>query len=127
MHAHPGRRTAMPVEPATPLWERVRASGLLTDEQLAFLKGLPETRDPDPRALGRALLQRGWLTRLQVTPLAEGKARALRIGPSLLLDGLGEGGYGQVSKARHTTMDRVVALKLLRKDRLDSQQAVQRF
>src|SRR5262245_15114318 len=99
-----------PAEPATPLWERVRASGLLTDEQLAELKGLPETRDPDPHVLGRVLVQRGWLTRLQVNYLAQGKARDLRVGPYLLLDRLGEGGYGQVFKARHTTMDRVVAL-----------------
>src|SRR5262249_45277996 len=59
--------------------------------------------------------------------LAQGKAGELRLGPYLLLERIGEGANGQVFKARHTTMDRVVALKVMRKDKLNTQQAVQRF
>jgi Protein kinase domain len=49
------------------------------------------------------------------------------IGPYLLLDRLGEGGNGQVFKARHQAMQRVVALKILREELLADAEAVGRF
>src|SRR6266508_1377402 len=109
------------------LIESLRGGGLLEPQQLEELGRLPEARNPDARALARVLLQRGWLTRFQVTLAAQGRAKELEVGPYLLLDRLGEGGMGQVFKARHRHMDRVVALKIIRKEKLASADAVKRF
>ncbi len=44
-----------------------------------------------------------------------------------MLERLGEGGMGQVFKARHLLMKRLVAVKLIRKERLAQPEAVRRF
>src|SRR6516164_5899758 len=109
------------------LLDRLRGSEVLSEEQFAELAGLPESKDPDPRALGKAILQRGWLTRFQISLAASGKARELLVGPYVLLERLGEGGMGQVFKARHRHMNRLVALKLMRKEKLYNADSVRRF
>jgi WD40 repeat protein/tRNA A-37 threonylcarbamoyl transferase component Bud32 len=109
------------------LFDRLRESGLLEAAQLEQLAKLPEAKDADPRGLAKQVLRRGWLTRFQLNVVAQGKAAELSVGPYVLLDRLGEGGMGQVFKARHRHMHRVVALKVIRKDRLKSPEAVQRF
>jgi serine/threonine-protein kinase len=107
--------------------DQLRESGLLTPGQLEELARLPQAREADPRALARQVRHRGWLTRFQLTQIAQGQAQALHIGPYLVLDRLGEGGMGQVFKAQHRHMNRVVALKVIRKDRLSHPKAVSRF
>ena len=82
---------------------------------------------PDPRSLARELVQRDWLTPYQVNQLFQGRGADLRLGPYLLLERLGEGGMGQVYKARHLKLNRLVALKVIRKERLASPEAVRRF
>src|SRR5262249_9788347 len=68
-----------------------------------------------------------WLTRYQLNVIAQGRGKDLILGPYLLLDRLGEGGMGQVYKARHQKMHRVVALKIIRKEKLASENTVNRF
>src|SRR5690349_9319708 len=109
------------------LIDRLRDSGLLEKGQLEELARLPEARDADPRALAKQVLQRGWLSRFQLNLVAQGRAAELSVGTYVLLDRLGEGGMGQVYKARHRHMGRVVALKVIRKEKLKSAEAVQRF
>ncbi len=119
----------MPVERiASPSFlDNLRASGLLSDTQLNELRKCPEARDPAPTPLARAVFQRGWLTRFQLNTVAAGRGKDLIVGPYALLDRLGEGGMGQVYKARHQHMQRVVALKVIRKEKLGSPEAVKRF
>jgi WD40 repeat protein/serine/threonine protein kinase len=118
----------MPGQTSTPtLLERLRQCQLLEADQLEQLATLPEAHDPDPRALGRILLQRRLLTRYQINLIAQGRSRELQIGPYRILDRLGEGGMGQVFKAQHQHMNRIVALKVIRKERLGSPDAVKRF
>jgi WD40 repeat protein/serine/threonine protein kinase len=109
------------------LLDQLRDSGLLQPDQLKELARLPEARERDPGALARQVKQRGWLTPFQINRVAQGRAAELFVGPYVLLDRLGEGGMGQVYKARHRHMERVVALKVIRKDKLRSAEAVQRF
>jgi serine/threonine protein kinase len=81
----------------------------------------------EPQALVKDLCRRNWLSPFQARQLLLGKGAALVFGPYLILDLLGAGGRGQVFKARHRTLDRLVALKVLRKDLLADEEAVQRF
>jgi serine/threonine-protein kinase len=84
-------------------------------------------RTPEPRELARELIRRGWLTAYQVNQLFLGRAADLVLGPYVLLERLGEGGMGQVFKARHRSLGRIVALKVVRKDYLTNPNALPRF
>lgn len=53
--------------------------------------------------------------------------RATVLGDYELLARLGQGGMGKVYKARHTRLKRIVALKVLPKERLDNPEAIARF
>jgi WD40 repeat protein/serine/threonine protein kinase len=105
----------------------LRDSRLLTPSQLNEATLELQARFPEPRALARELVQRGWLTPFQINQLFQGRTSELMLGPYLLLERLGEGGMGQVFKARHQLMNRLVALKLIRKERLSAPNAVRRF
>src|SRR5437016_850071 len=94
----------------------LHALRLLAPEQTTELRERLGPRFHDIRALGRELLSRDWLTPFQINRLHQG--RRLVLGPYLLLGRLGEGGMGQVYKARHRHMNRVVALKVIRRSRL---------
>src|SRR5262245_52974412 len=117
----------MPPNPKPTFFEQLRTSGLLDSKQLEELAALPEAGQADPRPLAAQVLQRGWLTTYQINQVVRGRGKELFIGPYVLLEKLGEGGMGMVFKARHRHMGRVVALKLIKKERLANPDAVQRF
>jgi serine/threonine-protein kinase len=103
-------------------------NGFLSPTQVRQLAGGGvATASPDPRGLAKMLVERGWLTSYQANLLLQGRGQELVLGPYRLLDRLGEGGMGQVLKARHVSMDRVVALKIIRKDRVSHPVALSRF
>ncbi len=81
----------------------------------------------DPKALVQELVQRGWLTPFQANCVLAGQASSLLMGPYVILDRLGQGGMGQVFRARHSSLDRVVALKVLRAEMVADSEAVSRF
>jgi serine/threonine-protein kinase len=60
------------------------------------------------------------LTPYQANQLLAGRGADLLLGPYRILDRLGEGGMGQVFKAHHVSMDRIIALKIIPKDRISS-------
>ena len=110
---------------AIELVEALRRCRLLPPEQLQqVLRRQP--RFPTPRALARELLQRDWLTPYQANRLLDGRGDELLLGSHVLLERLGEGGMGQVFKARNWRLGKVVALKVLRKDHLQAPDAVRR-
>src|SRR5262245_36431516 len=59
-------------------------------------------------------------------PQAAG-GQAMHLGPYQLIEMLGRGGMGTVWKARHTKLDKLVALKLLPPDLMSDADAVSRF
>lgn len=73
------------------------------------------------------MVRRAWLTSFQAAQIRDGKQDQLLLGPYVLLDKLGEGGMGQVFKARHRRLGRVDAIKLIRQVHLSNPDASKRF
>ena len=72
-------------------------------------------------------MRTGTLTKYQATAIYHGKTERLVLGNYVVLEKIGAGGMGQVFKARHRVMDRIVALKVLTAERVNSPDAIKRF
>jgi len=117
----------MPIDSMASLVHVLGQYHLLAPAQLDNMTTQLSQRCVPPQALAQALLQRGWLTRFQVNLVLADRAAELCLGPYVLLDRLGQGGMGQVFKARHSRLDRVVALKVLRPELVADSETVARF
>ncbi len=100
----------------------VRQSNLVGEDQLAVVLG-ELSENVRGRTLARALVQRGLLTKFQAERLLIGRTAGYHLGQYLILDQIGRGGMGRVFKAEHRTMGRIVALKVLAPDTLQSERA----
>src|SRR3972149_8347960 len=109
--------------------ENLAKSGLFSAAELAAFQATfpPEKRPSDAQALARELIQAKRLTKYQVAMVYQGRTKGLVLGGYTVLDQIGAGGRGQVLKARHRTMDRIVALKTLPPQAMKSPEAAQRF
>ncbi|MBL8830250.1 MAG: SUMF1/EgtB/PvdO family nonheme iron enzyme [Planctomycetaceae bacterium] len=107
--------------------EAAREVGALGDGDQATLDKLSLTPETDAKEPARWLVEQRLLTPFQAGTIYQGKAASLVLGNYLLLDRLGEGGFGQVFRARHRRMDRIVAVKLMSRQALASPQALQMF
>jgi serine/threonine-protein kinase len=117
----------MSIHSVPELVRALRAGSLLSNGQVDVLARDLLPHFPEPRALARELLRREWVTPYQINQLFLGRGHELLLGPYVLLERLGEGGMGQVFKARHRKLNRVVALKVIRRDRLADPDAIRRF
>jgi serine/threonine-protein kinase len=117
----------MPLDTVGDFVDALRHARLLEPEQQNALTSELRLRFQKPRALADELLRRGWLTTYQVNLLLQGHGDELLLGSYVLLDRIGEGGMGQVFKAKNWKLGRVVALKLIRKERLAKEDIVRRF
>jgi serine/threonine protein kinase len=87
--------------------------GLLGDKRLdRTVRELAPTA-PDARTLARQLIQRDLLTPFQANQLLMGKSQSLILGQYRLMERLGQGTMGQIFKAVHVAMGRLVTIKLI--------------
>src|SRR5205085_7045672 len=114
----------MSVATVASLLDDLRQHRLLEPPQL---KQLAPGRFTDAKMLAKDLLQRKWLTSYQANLLLQGKGQELVLGQYLLLEPLGEGGMGQVFKARNWKIGKIVALKVIRREFVSDAEIVGRF
>jgi serine/threonine protein kinase len=117
----------MAVDSAANLVQALRQSRLLGPSQLEELTRVLQPRFADPRALARELIEREWLTPYQINQVMQGCGQDLTLGQYVLLQRLDESILGQVFKARHQHMRRLVALTIVRERLLAQSGAVERF
>ena len=107
----------MPAPQSVPeLLDRLRRSGLVPADRLeGFLVGLTASglSPRKPAELLALLIDAGMISQFHADRLAVGKYKGFQLGSYLILDQIGTGGMGQVYLAEHTTMRRLVALKVL--------------
>lgn len=111
------------------LAKQLQQSGILTAAEVAALRqqsGLTHD-DTSGDKLAKLLVKEGHLTKFQAQLAYGGKAKNLVMGSYVILEKLGEGGMGQVFKARHKRMKREVALKILAPQFVKDEGALQRF
>lgn len=105
------------------------ASGLFApdDVKRAWDEMPADARPKDGEGFAARLVERGRLTPFQAQSLLAGRGAALLMGEYVILDRIGAGGMGQVYKARHRRMQRIVALKVMSQQAMKDESAVKRF
>jgi serine/threonine protein kinase len=117
----------MPIASVAAFLRLIDEYGLVEPEQRPHLAKLAEDGPRDPRDFAREVMRRGWLTPYQINQLFQDNGASLLLGSYVVLERLGSGGMGNVFKARHQKLGRVVALKVIHRAKLDNRAAVKRF
>src|SRR5450432_4278292 len=106
--------------------KKLEDSGIISSDKLrGFLP--PNASPKDAEELARELVRTKKLTKFQAEEVYRGKGKSLVLGNYVLFEKIGAGGMGQVFKARHRRMDRLVAVKLLSDAVAKDTQAIARF
>ncbi len=92
----------------------VRASGVLTDRQFDRLSGALTVFQKSAREVAEFMVKGDWLTRFQAERLLHGKADGFVLGPYVVQDYITKTASGRVYKAKHRTMNRAVAVLVLK-------------
>src|SRR5262249_27044343 len=111
-------RATRKMDPLNAFVQALAHSHALEEAQLEEVWRLMPRFPGDPRGLAADLLKRRWLTPFQINRLNTGRGMQLLLGSYVLIERIGEGGMGQVFKARNWKLGQVVALKLIRKELL---------
>ncbi len=107
----------------------VIAAALVSTEQIREIWATlaADDRPTDAEGFARLLVSRGLISPFQSRQVLAGRAAALVMGEYVILDRIGAGGMGQVYKAQHRRMKRIVALKIIAPEAVKNPQAVRRF
>ena len=106
----------------------VDSSLMNASEVEAFFSELPSASRPkDGAALAELLVEQKKITRYQAHAILQGATAGLVLGDYEVLHPIGRGGMGQVFKARHRVMERLVAIKTLPTTITNLKEAVDRF
>ncbi len=115
----------MPV-PLEQFVKHLEDSGILAGDTLGdFLP--PKASPKDAEDLARELVRHKKLTKFQAEEVYKGKGKSLTLGNYVLMEKIGAGGMGQVFKAEHRRMHRMVAIKLLPAAMTKDKAAIARF
>src|SRR5262245_65659566 len=117
----------MAISSLNDLVDALRKFHLLDQRHLRSVSAQIQGAKADARTVCQKLMQQGLLTPFQVNQLLQGKVHELLLGSYVLLERLGEGGMGSVFKARNWKLNNVVAVKVMRKERMANENAVRRF
>jgi hypothetical protein len=108
--------------------DNLASSHLLSTQEIRSLVAeFQPPREDVHEAIKLKLRKTGVVTDYQLQWLEHPTAIPLVLGDYVLLEPLGRGGMGQVFRARHRTMDRLVAIKVLPDEAFHSPAAVARF
>ena len=105
--------------------QAITLSGLMTPEAMQSVQH--NTSAESARDLAVALVAQGKLTHYQAAALLERRKDPLVLDRYVVLERLGAGGMGEVFKALHRPMERIVALKMPPPTWVDSPEKVKRF
>ncbi|OWK44365.1 serine/threonine-protein kinase [Fimbriiglobus ruber] len=107
---------AVPDVTRTAFLDRARHSGVLVGAQLDRAAAALSADVRTGAEAAVALVADGTLTRFQADRLLTGKYNGLVLGQYLILDQIWKGSTGRVYRARHRTMNRLVAVKVFAPD-----------
>jgi serine/threonine protein kinase len=109
--------------------KRLAESDIISQVDIqAVIDGLPDLdRSQDAQQLAQEFVRQKKLSRFQAQAVYQGRTRGLVLGNYVLLEKIGEGGMGQVYKAEHRRMKRVVAIKVLPPHIVKSPDTLRRF
>ena len=106
--------------------KQLEDSGILIGDTLQnFIP--PQANPKDAEELALELVRRKKLTKFQAEEVSKGKGKSLVLGNYVLMEKIGAGGMGQVFKAQHRVMERLVAVKVLPEAMTRDQAAIARF
>ncbi len=115
----------MPV-PLEQFVKQLEDSGILAGDTLQdFIP--PKASPKDAEELARDLVRNKKLTKFQAEEVYRGNGKSLVLGNYTILDKIGAGGMGQVFKAEHRRMHRIVAVKMLPTGMMKNPAVVARF
>jgi len=107
--------------------QQLTASGVMSRvEVVKFLQSLhplPENGE----LLAKELFKQKILTAFQAQQIYQGQGESLCLGNYILFDRVGIGGMGEVFRARHRRLDRVVAIKVLSREMMKEKRWITRF
>ena len=106
--------------------KQLEDSGVISPDKLrGFLP--PNASPKDAEELARELVRTKKLTKFQAEEVYRGKGKSLVLGNYVLFEKIGAGGMGEVFKAEHRRMKRIVAIKILPKAMMKGVGATARF